>query len=135
MAISLEQIDLVMQRSHASYAQAKEALEHCNGDVVEALLFLEKVDTVNTSKSSSWTDKINGFINEMNATAFIMKKNDITYVDVPLSAALITIIVCFHFSVIALIVALICGVRISILHENERSPKAVDPANDEFLKK
>ncbi|MDF2595632.1 MAG: hypothetical protein K0R69_1973, partial [Clostridia bacterium] len=40
--ITIEQIDLIMARANVSYAEAKSALEQTNGDVVEALLFLEK---------------------------------------------------------------------------------------------
>ena len=87
--ITLEQIDLIMQRANVSYAEAKEALEHCNGDVVEALLYLEKIDGIKTHKPVSSTDKVASFIDKLNATAFIMKKKDRTYVNVPLSVALI----------------------------------------------
>lgn len=37
----LEKIDLIRERMHVSYAEAKEALEKANGDVLEALVMLE----------------------------------------------------------------------------------------------
>ena len=44
METTLEKIDEVRKRANVSYGEAKEALESCNGDVVEALIYLEKED-------------------------------------------------------------------------------------------
>lgn len=130
--ISLEQIDLVMSRMNVSFAEAKEALEHCNGDVVEALLYLEKVDRIKTTKSetASSTDKVTSFINKLNATTFIMKKGNRTYVDVPLSVAIIIILFTFHISVVALILSLIFGIRFYIKGENEIADKINSTLDD-----
>ncbi|MBE6024150.1 MAG: DUF4342 domain-containing protein [Cellulosilyticum sp.] len=128
--ITLEQIDLIMQRAHVSFSEAKKALEHCNGDVVEALLYLEKVEKIETQKTSSSTDKVTSFINTLNATTFIMKKKERTYVNVPLSVALIAIILCFHVSFITIIIALILGIKISIVGENDIANKINSTINE-----
>lgn len=133
--ITLEQIDLLMQRANVSYAEAKEALEQCDGDVVEALLYLEKAEKINTQKSasSSNTEKLTSFIDKLNATTFIMKKKERIYVNVPLSVALVAIILCFHVSILAIIVAIIFGVRIAIIGENDIANK-INSTIDEFRK-
>ena len=130
--ISLEQIDLIIERTNVSFTEAKEALEHCNGDVVEALLYLEKVDKIKTTKSetTSSTDKVTSFINKLNATTFILKKDDRTYVDVPLSIAIIIILFTFHISVVALILSLCFGIRFYIKGENEIADKINSTLND-----
>lgn len=130
--ISLEQIDLIIERTNVSFTEAKEALEHCNGDVVEALLYLEKVDRIKSTKveTTSSTDKVTSFINKLNATTFIMKKGDRTYVDVPLSVAIIIILFTFHISVVALILSLIFGIRFYIKGENEVADKINSTLND-----
>ena len=127
--ITLEQIDLVMQRANVPYSDAKEALEACNGDVVEALLYLEKTERIRPQPATS-SDKVTSFINKLNATTFIMKKKERTYVNVPLSIALIAIILCFHVSVVAIIIALIMGVKISIVGENDIATKINSTIND-----
>lgn len=127
--ITLEQIDLVMQRANVPYSDAKEALEACNGDVVEALLYLEKTERIQPKPTTS-SDKVTSFINKLNATTFIMKKKERTYVNVPLSIALIAIILCFHISVVAIIIALIMGVKISIVGENDIATKINSTIND-----
>ena len=122
--ITLEQIDLIMQRANVSYSEAKEALETCGGDIVEALLYLEKCERIQTKKTtSSSTDKVTSFIDKLNATTFVMKKKERTFVNIPLSIALIAIILCFHVSIVAIIIALIFGVRISITGENDIAEK------------
>lgn len=128
--ITLEQIDLVMQRANVSYTEAKEALTQCNGDVVEALLYLEKADKINTQKSPRSASDVTSIINKLNATTFIMKKKERTYVNVPLSVALIAIILCFHVSILAIVVALIVGVKISIIGENDIANKINSTIND-----
>lgn len=128
--ITLEQIDLIMQRANVSYAEAKEALEHCNGDVVEALLYLEKNESIKTQKTVTSTDKVTSFIDKLNATTFIMKKKERIYVNVPLSVALIAIILCFHVSILAIIIALILGIKISIIGENDIAHKINSTIDD-----
>lgn len=121
--ITLEQIDLIMQRTHATYSEAKEALEHCNGDIVEALLYLEKASKIKTTKTNSSTDSFATFVNKLNATTFIMRKKDHVYVDVPLSVALIIIILTCHVSLAGLLISLIMGIRIDIHGENDLAQK------------
>ena len=45
--ITLEQIDLIMKRANVTYTEAKEALEKCGGDTVEALIYLESMNMLN----------------------------------------------------------------------------------------
>ncbi len=139
MEITLEQIDLIMQRANVSYAEAKAALEKANGDILEALLLLEQGEKIKSNNTASQkaqstnTDKIKSFINKLNATNFIMKKKDHTYVDVPLSFALIFLILSFHVSIVAIIVSLVLGVRIHIHGDNDLASK-INSTFDEFTK-
>jgi len=40
--ITIEQIDELRKRLDVTYEEAKEALEACNGDMLEAIIYLEK---------------------------------------------------------------------------------------------
>ena len=42
MDITLEKVDLVKERTGASYSEAKEALVISNGDVLDAIIYLEQ---------------------------------------------------------------------------------------------
>ena len=130
--ITLEQIDLIMQRANVSYNEAKIALEQCNGDTLEALLYLEKNQKIKSSSASN-SEKVNSFINKLNATTFIMKKKERVYIDVPLSVALIAGILCFPTSIIALALSLIFGIKVDIQGENEVAEKI--NSSIDFLKK
>lgn len=116
--ISLEQIDLIMQRANVSYSEAKEALEQCNENTVEALLFLEKANKI---KASTTTNKHNAncegfksFIKKLHATNFKLSKNGRTYLDLPLSITLIGALICCPFSILALVLVFACGMKMDI---------------------
>lgn len=115
--ISLEQIDLLMRRTNVTYTEAKNALEQCDGDVVEALLYLEKLENSYNQNLKQYTNDNSfvSFIDKLNTTPFIMKKKDKIYIHVPLSVALIAIILCFHVSILAIMISLACGIKISFI--------------------
>ena len=50
MKITLEQIDFLRERANVSYREAKEALEETGGDIVEALVMLERQNKVSGKK-------------------------------------------------------------------------------------
>ena len=117
--ITLDQIDLIIERANVTYSEAKEALEHANGDMLEALLYLEKLEKIKPTKQQNSCKKhFVNFINKLNATSFILKKENKTFVNVPLSVALIAFILCLHISIIALVLAVIFGVKIQIKGDN-----------------
>lgn len=121
--ITLEQIDLLMQRANVSYSEAKEALEQCGGNTLEALLYLEKAEKIKTSATHHQGDGFKNFIDKLNSSRFILKKKEHTYIDVPLSVAIIAIITCFYVSILALIICLAIGIKVSIKGENDLAQK------------
>ena len=40
--ISLEKLDMIKERTGVSYGEAREALETCDGDVVDAIIYIEE---------------------------------------------------------------------------------------------
>jgi len=130
--INLEQIDLIMQRANVSYTEAKEALEQSNGDIVEALLYLEKANKIKAAPSSK-SESFKSFIGKLNATQFQLHKKEHIYVDAPLSIAILALILCCPFSIVGLVIALIYGIRIDIKGENNIAQK-VNAAFDSFQK-
>ncbi len=135
--ITLEQIDLIMQRANVSYTEAKEALEQCNGDTVEALLFLEKANKIKSPNSCSTNNvKCEGFkafIKKLHATTFTLSKNGRTYLDLPLSITLIGALVCCPFSILALVIVFACGMKIDISGNTDIADK-VNSTIAEFKK-
>lgn len=118
--ITLEQIDLIMQRANVSYTEAKEALEQCGGDTVEALLLLEKAQKINTTSKSSQTKKhVKGFISKLHETRFILRKDEHVFIDIPLTIAILAFIFCCYVSIAALIIILILGIKVEIKGYNQ----------------
>ena len=128
--ITLEQIDLIMQRANVSYAEAKEALEQCGGDTVEALLLLEKANKVKPQNQSSGNNndcsagnRCKGFFSKLHATSFIIRKDDHTIIDVPLTIAILAFIFCCYISIVGLVIALILGYKVEIKGTNTVADK------------
>ena len=100
--ITLEQVDVVRERCNVSYAQAKEALEACNGDVLEAIIYIEqnqkKENENSETKENEYAfnaismeelkDLIKGLIEKGNVTRIKIKKDDKEILDIPVNAGI-----------------------------------------------
>lgn len=88
--ISLEKLDMIKERTGVSYGEAREALETCNGDVVDAIIYLEEkknnepspVDT-SLEQFKEW---LKNTIEKGNISRIKVKKDDKVIVDVPVNA-------------------------------------------------
>ena len=89
--ITLEKVDLIRERTGVSYTVAKEALEVCGGDVVEALVFIEN-NNKNKGGFYQTRDEFVGWVKDMvnkgNVTRIRIKKDDKVLVDLPVSAGI-----------------------------------------------
>lgn len=88
--ITLEKIDILRERTGISYTEAKEALEQCDGNVVDALIFIE--NKKNNIKDELYTTK-DEFMNWMkevikkgNVNRIRIKKDDKVITDIPVNA-------------------------------------------------
>ena len=90
MEITLEKIDIIRERTGATYTEAKEALEACEGNVVDALIYME--NKVKDGKEELYTTKdelvnwIKDIIKKGNITRIRVKKEEKTIVDIPVNA-------------------------------------------------
>ena len=86
MNITLEMIDAVRERSGASYAEAKAALEQSGGDVVEALVLLEKK---NETKTGEILEKIKAAVKEGSVNKIRVKRGEQVLLTVPVNVGVI----------------------------------------------
>lgn len=90
--ITLEKIDIIRERSNVSYAEAKEALESCDGNVVDALVYIEK--SQKSRKENLYTTKdefvrwLKNVISKGNVTRIKIKKDDKVIIDLPVNAGI-----------------------------------------------
>ncbi|SHK04142.1 DUF4342 domain-containing protein [Paramaledivibacter caminithermalis] len=133
MKVTLEQIDLLRKRANVSYEDAKEALEKFEGDIVEALVYLEKENKIKSKdkrdcRSDFW-ERLKSIIKKGNKTKFVIKNNKNTVINIPLTLAIIVTVFATPFVIIGLIAALLTKHRISIIRvdgENLEVNKVID---------
>lgn len=116
MSVRLDQIDELRKRGNISYEDAKDALERCEGDMVEAIIYLEKNKKIKAEKAFGQKecifDKIKALIKRGSEIRFIMKKNDKIVLNLSLNVSILIAIFAFHVAIVGLLLALICGYRI-----------------------
>lgn len=122
MEITLEQIDLLRKRANVSYKEAKEALENCEGNIVEALAFLEDQNKLKPEKEcfreSSFYQKFKKIIKKLNQISLHISHEEKTILNIPLTVALILGIIALPLSVALLLLALFTGCKIRFHKSN-----------------
>jgi len=120
MTTNLNQIDELRKRASVSYTDAKEALEKCDGDMLEALVYLEKnhkAHCAQTGHKPSFLDKINGLLKKGSNTRFIMQKQDRIIFNISMNIAVLIAILTLpiiEFIFIGMLIALFTGHRFKL---------------------
>lgn len=100
--ITLEKVDMVKDRMYVTYAEAKEALEKNDGDVLDAIVYLEqkiKAESVDNNESAEEVREtcetvddfkawIKDLINKGNVNRIKIKKDDKVLIDIPVNAGI-----------------------------------------------
>lgn len=119
--ITIEKIDMVVERTGASYRDAKEALEKSKGNVVDALVYIE-------SKNKSWgedishkgevvLEKLKEAIRKGNVTRVLVKKNGEIIMNIPITAGAIGSFLAPPVALIGLTAAVASSCTIEIVKE------------------
>lgn len=151
--ITLEKIDMIRDRICVSYSDAKEALEVCNGDVLDAIVYLESKlkneaedkihndsDKVEYESIESFKKWLNDVINKGNVNRIIVKSKDKVIVDVPVNAGVAAGVIAVlvpQLMIIGLVAAVVTEVTIEIVKDdgtvevvNKLISKAADDITD-----
>lgn len=133
--ITLEKVDMVRERTGVSYEKAKEALEICQGNVLDALVYIEQHQDINKDKKyysqdeenevEISIDKLKTFLKELiekgNVTRIKIKKDDMELVDIPVNAGVaagVIAIIIPQILAAAFIVAVATKITIEITKED-----------------
>ncbi|MDT8716794.1 DUF4342 domain-containing protein [Clostridium sp. 19966] len=137
MSTMLESIDELRKRTNVSYEDAKEALEKSNGDIVEAIVYLEKQNKIKnpqeTTKDYSLWTSIKGIITKGNTTKFIIKKKEDIRLNISVTLAVILAIIAPHAAVLSILLAFITGHKIRFQgkeNEYEKLNKSLTKISD-----
>ena len=92
MEITLEMVDKVIERTGVSYAEAKRALEHSEGNVLDAIIYLEKEEQIAEENKHETIDEVKiwlkDLINKGNVSRIKISKDEKVIVDVPVNAGI-----------------------------------------------
>ncbi len=136
MEITLEKVDQVRERTGVTYAEAKNALEVANGDVLEAIIYIENIKEADAKENSKLNaESIDEFkkwlkdlINKGNITRIRISKDEKEIVDVPVNAGIAAGVIAVIFPpVLAFIV--IAGVVTQIKIEITKADGTVEVVN------
>ncbi|MGL5329571.1 MAG: DUF4342 domain-containing protein [Peptostreptococcaceae bacterium] len=136
--ITIENIDAVYQRiPNITYSQAKEALQACDGDVIEAIIMLESQNNYTTSKKAKKSvedvfgkdsEEIKSQLKEVlrkgSVIRIIIDKDDKTIVNIPLAVGVVGLAFAAIPTMIGLSAAVITKYNIKI--QNEEDGKIVE---------
>ncbi|MCR1974403.1 DUF4342 domain-containing protein [Clostridium sporogenes] len=131
MNVSLEQIDLLRKRANVSYEEAKEVLEKFDGDIIEALVYLEKNKKVNEDFccESKFFNKIKMLIRKGNKTKVVVRKKEETVLKVPVNVIILCAALAFPVTIAATIIALVTKHTIRIEKKSGEDSKVNDILN------
>jgi hypothetical protein len=122
MSINLEQIDELRKRANVSYEDAKYALEQNEGNLIEALVYLEKQSKIkpelNPCRENNFLKTIKRLIKKGNETKLIVKKEDTVVLNICVTLAIILTVVVTPLVIGALILALATNHKIRIQKKN-----------------
>lgn len=145
--ITIESIDQVMERvPGATYAQVKEALLKCDGDVVDAIILLQDNPTETDEKkdkksfedvfgkdSDKIKEEISELIRKSNVIRIVIEKNGKIIMNIPISVGVVGVVFAPILSLIGLSASVIAKYRIKIENEDEGTTVDLGEFSEEKL--
>ncbi len=141
--VTLEKIDMIRSRTNVSYKEAKEALELHHGNVIEALIGLEKRSQNQpgwteefTVKSNEAMDKVKELIREGNVNRIRIKSDDKVIAEIPVYVGAIGALLVPQMAALGFMAALFKKCTIEVIRKDdivdvEPTEETVDSEEDE----
>lgn len=139
MDITLEKVEQVISRTGATYGEAKEALIASDGDVLDAIIYLEnKKDFSEKGKKfkeeafnsfDELKQRINEIIEKGNVSRIIVKKDSRVLVDVPVNAGVAVGVIALIWTPIILAVGFVTTVAFNLTFEITKEDGSVEVIN------
>jgi len=138
MEITLEQIETVKDRTGVSYKEAKEALDYANGNVVDAIIYIE--DNIDASFEKNESTKavelknfIIGAVEKGQANRIKVYKDEQLLINLPLTAGIVGILLFRWWGLIAATLATgLTKCRVELVKEDGSVIDITDKATDAF---
>ena len=127
-----EQVDRLRERANVSYEEAKIALERSNGDLLDAMILLERegrmnkngceVNNMNTNtmnKKKSFGDKMKALLHKGMVNYIAIDRKGERIVRIPVLAAILIVLFAWYAAVFAVVVSLFLDCNYSFEGESE----------------
>lgn len=120
--VTLEKIDQVVDRTGVTYEQARDALNACENDVIDAIIYLEKsqhsfMDNINV-KSSEITDTLKDLLKKGNVTRVIVEKDGEVLLNLPVTVGAIGVVMAPVVALFGMGAAVMTKYTIKIMKED-----------------
>lgn len=136
MEITLEKIELVKDRTGATYKEAKDALEKADGNVVDAIIAIEEnIDEQSSSKKfgeqgEALIDKMKEVIKKGNISKIVVKRNDDVLINIPLNVGVLGAVVAPWGIVIGVLAAFSFKCKIELIKDDGSVVDITDKAGN-----
>ncbi|MDY6230784.1 DUF4342 domain-containing protein [Peptostreptococcus porci] len=145
--ISIEKVDAVLERvPFATYKEAKEALEKTNGDVLEAIIFIEEkyIDPFDDEKFEDFEEKISHegeklkdqlseLIRKSNVIRVKVEKEGKSILNLPLTVGVIGVAAMPLFALFGLSAAVLAKYSVKIVDEKSNDEVDLGTLNHEKI--
>lgn len=127
MSISIDKIDLIMERAQVGYADARDVLQKFDGNVVESLIHLEdghQTRNYHEQKAAAsaprerFGTKLRKALQRAHQTHFILSKSKRTVLDLPMTVMVLLTACTLPFSLFLLLLSVVSGHRFTIQKPN-----------------
>ncbi len=140
---NFEKVEKLREKANVTFEEAKAALEEANGDLLDAMIILEKQGKADPQKESystkeergiivvdepekserkrgnAFTDKLKVLWHKSCENYFVIERNDEVIVNLPIWVFVLIVLFTWHISLAAMIIALFLGCRYSFRGASE----------------
>ena len=108
-------IDEIVKRTDATYKEAKEAYEKSDEDLLNAIIYLEEKKGKKTHSDDDVLEELKKLVKEVNASKIIVKKDEETIINLPITAGAIGLVLAPLLSIGGLTLAMLSKYEVIIL--------------------
>lgn len=138
VTITLEMVDEVRNRTGVDYKAAKEALELYEGDVLEAIIYLDSLKTrgekqkTHFSKTNELMEQLKELINRGIVTKILVERNNKVIMDIPVIAGGVAAFAFAPATITAIVAAVATGCVLKIVKEDGEEMNLNEMTQDAF---
>ncbi len=141
---TFEKVEKLREKADVTFEEAKAALEEANGDLLDAMIILEKQGKAETHKETystkesrdlvvvdqpegaggakrgnAFTDKLKAIWHKMCENYFVVERGEEVIINIPIWVFVIILLLTWHVTLIVMIIALFFGCRYSFRGADE----------------